>query len=498
MQTDLTVEPLDFASRPGISLKHAYRPSSETEVLACYQEHSCAACGESTLTQDLPEVSLLQLGPVFFKSLSKPCNCGYVNEILVVFNNLLQRTDLSIPGAEEAIAQADQTNQLPDPFLEEQLVASTVAIHQEQLELALAINRNLTVRFPQFFLPFYNLAVIYSRQQHSLKSLAAFEDSLIRNPHHSDSLSGKALVHLKLYQFKEAGITYEQWRNLNPEGTVILAELEGVFGKIRVVDDAETRSLHIEQQNQGTVYKIPAADELEPTCRPGPGPLSPNLFAAGFVILGCQFPQSSGLVLGLGCGASIMMNLACFPEMHLTVVEIDPRVIQLCQVFFPLVQHYIDSGRLEIIKADAETFLNTNQRHFDFIQCDVYQGKPELPSTLRSIESIHQMSATASVIFVNIIGKLCESHLHQVLDAFDRSGNPIYTLYPSNSIQGNEATYMNWLGSTQPSDRCAEFVPFPDWSGNAVEQVRKNFAQLRDNATSRAILETYRPKILLG
>ena len=102
-------------------------------------------------------------------------------------------------------------------------------------------------------MPFYNLGAIYFLQQHYLQSLAAFEEALSRNPRHSESLSGKALVQFKLSQFQEAGATYEQWRSLNPEGTVVFAESKGLFGLIRVVEDAETRSLKIDRQIQGIV-----------------------------------------------------------------------------------------------------------------------------------------------------------------------------------------------------------------------------------------------------
>jgi tetratricopeptide (TPR) repeat protein len=283
-------------SRPGLSLKYAYQPHSPGEALENYNNHTCAACAASIAVDRLPEVPLLKIGSIAFQILPKSCPCGYSNEIFFVLNYLWRGEDGKIIPPDEAIAEAEKAGLLPDPVLEEGLVAAQAAIHRGEVDLAIEINRHLSVRFPKIFLPFYNLGVIYSRQQRYLDSLLAYETALKLNPKHGESLANKAQILMKLSRLQEAGETYDKWREVNSEETVILAEEEGIFGKIKVTDTPETRSLYIDRQLQGRVYKQPSANEWEPNCRSGSGPLSDNFFVSGVFLLGCQAPNGSGQV----------------------------------------------------------------------------------------------------------------------------------------------------------------------------------------------------------
>ncbi|NER35339.1 MAG: tetratricopeptide repeat protein [Oscillatoria sp. SIO1A7] len=534
------MKPTNFNSRAGLTIQDAYRPASEAELLSLYNSYPCVACGASTpvgesgkewervgesgkesegagesrrvgkikqISHPIPPHPSpshpipphpspshpipLQLGSVFFVSLPKLCSCGYKNYIIFVLNNLMAGAGSTVPEAGEAIAEAEARGILPDPFLQEQLVAAKVALHQGRLDAATTINQSLTVLFPQFFLPFYNLGTIYSRQERYRESLEAYDEAIKRNPEHLESLANKAYLLFQLHRFREAGTTYELWRSLNREGTVVMAEEAGRFGTIKIIDDSETRSLWIEAQLQGRVYKQPGANEWESASRSGPGPISNNFFAAGFLLVGCLQPEASGLVLGLGCGAGIAMSLACFPNLHLTVVEVDPTILRLCLTFFPMVQHYIDAGRLEIVQAEAEEFLRENDRSFDFLQCDVYEGRSQLPPLFASKEAIQRLTATAPLIFANIIAQLNEPHLHRVLAAFDAAGKPFRMLYPSKDIASAEATPINWLALTQEATISADFVPFAGQTGVEVETVRRNFATLQKNAVSRETVSSY-------
>ncbi|MBD2125163.1 protein arginine N-methyltransferase [Microcoleus sp. ZQ-A2] len=485
------MRPSKFASLQGISLRSAYQPASDEEALFCYENHRCLACNAIASATSLPDASVLQIERIFFKALPKSCDCGFTNEIFLILNNLLRPTDPKIPKANEAIAQAAEKDLLLDAFLEEQLVASTVAIHQGKLEAAIEINRDLNARFPDFFLPFYNLGVIYTKQQRYSESLEAYEAALRLNPEHSESLVNKALVQMHLSQLQEAGATYEQWRSMNSEGTAVLATAEGMFGKVTVFDTPEIRALCINEQMQGAFDKQPAANEYEPHCRPGPGPLSSLYYTAGFLLVGCHMPRASGLVIGLGCGSGLIMGLACFPEMRLTVVEIDPTVIRLCLTFFPLVQHYINAGRLQIIESDGAAFLQSNEQRFDFINFDVYTGEGEFPTKLRTVEFIKRIKASASLLFINIIGSLSEPYLHRVLATFDAAGQPIHTLYHCLPLEGNETNPMNWLAFTQALTVPDDFIPFADLTGEQIETVRHNFSSVRQNGISPARVRTY-------
>jgi len=75
------------------------------------------------------------------------------------------------------------------------------------------------------------------------------------------------------------------------------------------------------------------------------------------------------LILGFGAGSilAIMqeeLGLRC----HFTAVEIDPEVIRLGRAYFDIDRY----DRLQLIEADAATFMKENKGSFDLIIVDVY------------------------------------------------------------------------------------------------------------------------------
>ncbi|PPT05321.1 hypothetical protein CKA32_005813 [Geitlerinema sp. FC II] len=480
-----------FPYRPGLSLQNAYRPSSEKDALSCYNHHPCAACQAVIESDRLPDVPQQQVGAILFKSVSKTCSCGYLNEFFIVLNDCWYEENAEIPSSQEAIERAREDGLLLDPWLEEGLVNSSVARHQGNVDRAIEINRDLSDRFPQILLPFYNLGVLYAQQHRYCESLAAYEAVLKLDPEDSEALMNKARILMQLDRLQEAGATYEKWCELNPQETVTLAREEGLFGTVWVLDEPETRFLCIGEQSQGSATKSPSACQWEANCRCGPGPLSESYFASAFLLVGCQMPESSGLVLGLGAGAGVTMSLACFPKLRLTVVEIDPVVIRMCLTFFPLVQHYIDTGRLEIIQADAIAFLNANRRRFDFLQCDVYQGDLDFPASFASQEFIKTIRQTSPFLFVNIIGELNSPHLRRVLAAFDAADRPLSTIYTGESLEKSKTEPINWFGLTQEANVPRGFVPFANLSTPSAERVRQHFRDLKNNKLSRDRLQSY-------
>jgi hypothetical protein len=276
----------------------------------------------------------------------------------------------------------------------------------------------------------------------------------------------------------------------NDKETVILAEEEGKFGKVRVIDEPYTRSLYINNQLQGRVHKSPNAQDWEPNCSPGVGALSNNVFVSSSVLLGCQVPQGSGLILGLGCGAGIMMNLACFPQMRLTVVEIDPVIIKLCLTFFPLIDYYKEQGRLQIIEADAETFLRSRPQGFDFIQFDVAVGENNVPSQLGYADFIELMQATAPILSANLISTVHNPHFLQFLDSFETACQSMVWVYPTQAIFISDIRPISWFVFNRDATVPRDFVPFPHLSSPSIDSFRRNFAALQDGKLSLDHLKT--------
>lgn len=470
---------------PGLSLKHAYQPASYEDLIDNYNNHACLACKTISPSQELPEIVRETLDNLVFFVAQKPCTCGYTNDIFIILNDWLRQEDETIASSQQAIAQAQRNPQFPDSILEEQLSWSTAAIHRGDFDEAIRISRELTERYPKLFIPWFNLGIIYAQQQQYSDSLQAYDIALQLNPDYDNTLANKARVLMQLSRYREAGELYERWRERNPDGTAILAQEDGKFGKVRILDNQETRSLCIDDQVQGRVFKQPNSQYWEPDCRLGPGALSDNMFAAGVLLLGYRVRRGTGLVLGLGCGAGIAMNLACFPDLKITVVEVDPVAIRLCLTFFPLMQHYVDIGRLEIIEADANTFLQTSDRTFDFVRFDVYSGRSELPTQLSSVPYIQQMKAIAPIVFANAIASLNDPNFKSVIDAFESACGTMAWIYPSKDISTHPNELMNWSIFNCEVTIPDGFVPFPTLSGTAVDRFRERFFGVYNRKTSR-------------
>lgn len=87
------------------------------------------------------------------------------------------------------------------------------------------------------------------------------------------------------------------------------------------------------------------------------------------------------LIFGLGAGSCIKPITIRWPKSHITALEIDPVMIDVGKKYFAL-----DSfPTLKIINQDAFIWLKKNERQFDLILVDMYQGAT-IPPKANSIQ----------------------------------------------------------------------------------------------------------------
>lgn len=107
----------------------------------------------------------------------------------------------------------------------------------------------------------------------------------------------------------------------------------------------------------------------------------------------------------LGAGAFGMPEQlsARFPEAQVTVVEIDPEVIEVGRKFFRLNEF----PRVEAVAADGRRYLKTAPGEFDFIFGDAYNGVQFVPPhlvTREFFEEVRGRLSTEGVYVMNLIG----------------------------------------------------------------------------------------------
>lgn len=111
---------------------------------------------------------------------------------------------------------------------------------------------------------------------------------------------------------------------------------------------------------------------------------------------------SSFLMLGLGGATTPKLLLNRYPDMHTTVVEIDPEIIRIARKYF-------DLGVLphtRIICDNARKFVHSGSRggkRYDLIQIDLYIGR-DVPDFVLSRDFIHSVLGLLSPtgeLFIN-------------------------------------------------------------------------------------------------
>lgn len=148
---------------------------------------------------------------------------------------------------------------------------------------------------------------------------------------------------------------------------------KGKFGPIRVAQRNGVQMLLLNEQVQGAAFMEPGADIVDETLK-GPGPIASSPYTYGWLLGGIEYPFGSGLMVGLGSGIGAVQLLYNFPDMDLTVVEIDPVMAEVALRSFPLLDYYINLGRLHIVLADASDYCSRLNDTFDIGFVDAYDG----------------------------------------------------------------------------------------------------------------------------
>jgi spermidine synthase len=171
------------------------------------------------------------------------------------------------------------------------------------------------------------------------------------------------------------------WRGADPgEGTGtlrILARTPSFFGFLRVVETDAERMLTVNGIGQNYV------------------PLTPNGAHSAYVEFMGALPRlhrgaprdptrvPSGLLIGLGAGELVGQLEAA--GVRVTVVEIDPRVVEMARRYFGF---GLPHDRVHI--ADGRTFLERDTGAYDFLLMDAFLGE-DVPSHLYSREAFSAM-----------------------------------------------------------------------------------------------------------
>ncbi len=218
----------------------------------------------------------------------------------------------------------------------------------------------------------------------------------------------------------------------------------------------DTIGLYLHHQLQGSYFSEPQI--------PGLGPyVFANTYMCGWLAAGSTCPQGDFVMVGLGSGAGAVGLLCNFPQLTLTVLEINPAVVESAQEAFPMLGHFQNEGRLQIQVGDAQEYL-TGQDRWDVGLADAYLGENNHVD-----HYLESLQACTEEQWYNCIGSPDRGPLAALLAAM-----PIRSAYSLDPYSGRLA---NWILSSygQPVDG---FVPYRDDSSEAANWVRRHYRQL--------------------
>lgn len=247
--------------------------------------------------------------------------------------------------------------------------------------------------------------------------------------------------------------------------------MRGMFGEITLREDGVTRALLINRQVQGSLFLRPDASEIDPELS---GPIvSASAYAHGWLLAGTQSPSGSGLMVGLGSGGGALNLLANFPDIDLTVVEIDPAVVSVAFKGFPALEQYLNKGRLNVVISDAKAYLGEHSHKFDFGLADAYTGKGQ-----KHVVSYHALlKERCKDVYFNIIDSTDLELVKATKETFADLGMPLRWLMralPPELLKSPAVHTSNWIvTSSDVNWRLADdFEPFPKLEGPEIDWTR--------------------------
>jgi spermidine synthase len=118
-----------------------------------------------------------------------------------------------------------------------------------------------------------------------------------------------------------------------------------------------------------------------------------------------RFPDNV-LLIGLGAGSLAKFLYHYCPFTHLTVVEIEPRVVSAAREYFRLP---VDPDRLDIVIGDGAEFVRTTGETFDLIMVDGFNehGHTGELNTLPFYQACRARLSDQGLLVANLIG-LCD------------------------------------------------------------------------------------------
>ncbi len=485
-----------------------YRANNQKELIALATHHTCPCCNQELRVKDeIGNISSLDTYNASLYSINQQCSCGFDVPFHAIVSNLSpissQKTSNSKKGnIYDRFDNSEQTKPINSSNLETINLHCRYLLHLALFDEAITHIQKLTNDYPSHpLLPFYQAFALDKKGQNK-KALLYYDNCLDLDPECEEAWHNKALILFKLKRTEEASYNLVRYCRLakvsqhndetalrkNLQVNELLFNAEGLFGEIRVMQNSTVRFLTINNEIEGSFW----LDQNKPSNIPA------GDYVAGFLLAGCYTMAEripvNGLMLGLGAGSGVVALLENFNRLHLTVIEVDPNIISTAIGYFPLLKHFIQTGRLSIICQDAVYYIARLEIKYDFILIDLYQGNLSYPSPFRENEFLRKISLSTNLVGINLIQPQNRQEFKQVINEFNQAGIYLKSCLPTGVRGTNELPYQNRVLFSETVENAANFIPYEHAGANYLHQsFRRDFMHMLlrcENLTGSEYIKT--------
>jgi spermidine synthase len=229
------------------------------------------------------------------------------------------------------------------------------------------------------------------------------------------------------------GYGYE--RSATPESgslRVVFTE-DTQYHRLAVVEDADTRYLRFDNSLQSAMYRD--------------APFRTRFRYTDLFHLGVAYNPDARRVLyvGLGAGSSEKRLWRDFQDVEITVVELDPVVVDVARRYFALP----DDPRLQVEVGDGRRFLAGRDDRWDVVVIDAFfaDAIPAHLVTREFLDLLRSRLAPGGVVVANVIGALAGpgSKLFRSVYKTYRTMFPTVLVHPDATARGGDEAYRNLI-----------------------------------------------------
>ncbi|MDX1650748.1 MAG: hypothetical protein R3263_12925 [Myxococcota bacterium] len=268
----------------------------------------------------------------------------------------------------------------------------------------------------------------------------------------------------------------------------ILDERHSGGRTLRICANAACQWLAIGEQDQGAAYFQPSARDVVPGLAHGPGPVPEGTYLVAWLLAAAHHPTAHIGMLGLGSGIGAVAMAHEFPDLQLTVVERDPVVRELALAHFPLLKHFVATGRIAIVEADGVAWLQ--QGHADVLLLDMYPLDTALLAALTAPPVARALRRHEGAVWLNLALDAGDPAMPALLALLEQAGHtPVHAL---STVHAPAAAPVprNWVVTDQPWDAeaIAAYRPFDRLEGDFVDVARRAVRFVADSLRPAAEL----------